>query len=339
MKILLIGNGFDLAHNLPTQYNDFLDVCEGVENELLPAPPVNARYEDFRKTVSLEDYKRFRDLVKNNVWVGHFRSERSRLGKQWGDFETGIQFAVCSIRKSEESSDDDVFRLNILSKLHQLIYKKCGRGRCTYKMAYACLSRELDELAHALEVYFSLYVGKKETERQALFMSLGVDKLLSFNYTTTFNDNYIEFQRERFEWCYIHGRAGDSLKSQKCGLVLGFDDHYLEEGRAIINTVPFEKYYQRIVKCADNKYFQWIEEIEETKENSELYIFGHSLSPSDGDILRRFITSVYVKTIVFYREDSDDRAEKVANLAIVLGPDELIKLAGGSQPKIEFRPI
>lgn len=27
MNILLIGNGFDLAHGLPTQYRNFLDFC------------------------------------------------------------------------------------------------------------------------------------------------------------------------------------------------------------------------------------------------------------------------------------------------------------------------
>ena len=27
MKILIIGNGFDLAHGLPTKYTDFLKIC------------------------------------------------------------------------------------------------------------------------------------------------------------------------------------------------------------------------------------------------------------------------------------------------------------------------
>ena len=29
-KILLIGNGFDLAHGLPTSYSYFLDFCDKV---------------------------------------------------------------------------------------------------------------------------------------------------------------------------------------------------------------------------------------------------------------------------------------------------------------------
>lgn len=34
-KILLIGNGFDLAHGLPTSYSYFLDFCDKVEKYLL----------------------------------------------------------------------------------------------------------------------------------------------------------------------------------------------------------------------------------------------------------------------------------------------------------------
>lgn len=30
-KILILGNGFDLAHGLPTKYSHFLEFCYGVE--------------------------------------------------------------------------------------------------------------------------------------------------------------------------------------------------------------------------------------------------------------------------------------------------------------------
>lgn len=29
--VLILGNGFDLAHGLPTRYSDFLDFCQMVE--------------------------------------------------------------------------------------------------------------------------------------------------------------------------------------------------------------------------------------------------------------------------------------------------------------------
>lgn len=33
MNILLIGNGFDLAHGLPTTYNDFLTFLEYINSD------------------------------------------------------------------------------------------------------------------------------------------------------------------------------------------------------------------------------------------------------------------------------------------------------------------
>lgn len=32
MNILVIGNGFDLEHGLPTMYKDFLDFIKGISN-------------------------------------------------------------------------------------------------------------------------------------------------------------------------------------------------------------------------------------------------------------------------------------------------------------------
>ena len=34
-KILIIGNGFDLAHGLPTAYKDFMQFCNVVPSDLL----------------------------------------------------------------------------------------------------------------------------------------------------------------------------------------------------------------------------------------------------------------------------------------------------------------
>lgn len=67
----------------------------------------------------------------------------------------------------------------------------------------------------------------------------------------------------------------------------------------------------------------------------ELFIFGHSLAPSDGDVLIKFITNEYIKTTVFYLND-EDRAEKIKNLAIILGQSELVRIAGGPKPRIRF---
>lgn len=56
MKILVIGNGFDLAHGLPTSYSDFIGFCEKVR-----------RIYTYSETASVDQY------IKNNLdnWKAH----------------------------------------------------------------------------------------------------------------------------------------------------------------------------------------------------------------------------------------------------------------------------
>lgn len=56
MNILLIGNGFDLAHGLPTYYNDFLGFCQGTRRI----------YNSDRYVSSIDYNKKLESWVKNN---------------------------------------------------------------------------------------------------------------------------------------------------------------------------------------------------------------------------------------------------------------------------------
>ena len=45
MKVLILGNGFDIAHGLPTQYKDFLNFADSVflmYYEENPHRPINS---------------------------------------------------------------------------------------------------------------------------------------------------------------------------------------------------------------------------------------------------------------------------------------------------------
>lgn len=336
MRILLIGNGFDLAHDLPTKYGDFLVICEQID--LAQKDPLfvsrEKRYLDFCNTIDTKEYTLFCDAVLKNCWIEHFVRVKNTIGEKWIDFETEIRDVVLSINKEKESSINDTFKCPRDSRLERAIKDKCGRKGVTFKKAYKCLNIELDGLTKALDLYFAIYVSKKEIVTKSIFKKMMIDRLLSFNYTPTFGENYLEYtNQDTYENCYIHGET--DWNKQSCNLVLGFDDHYLEKGNPVLESVPFEKYYQRIVKLTDNNYLEWLKEIENEDGDSELYIYGHSLAPSDGDILKVFICCPQIQTHIFYLDDLD-RAEKVQNLAVVLGPDKLIELAGGRNKRIDF---
>ena len=84
-----------------------------------------------------------------------------------------------------------------------------------------------------------------------------------------------------------------------------------------IDDITFKKYYQRIYKKTGNGYKPWLEEIdkrrkEERNQENKLYIFGHSLDVTDGDILKELIEHDGIKTIIFHK-DKARLGQQIAN--------------------------
>ena len=73
MDILIIGNGFDLAHGLKTSYKDFLNLYN-IKN-------IN----DFEK-----DSSNWKNKLKTNLWMMHFQTVKNSLGDNWIDLEQEI---------------------------------------------------------------------------------------------------------------------------------------------------------------------------------------------------------------------------------------------------------
>ena len=94
-------------------------------------------------------------------------------------------------------------------------------------------------------------------------------------------------------------------------MVLGIDEYLpIERRNKDVEFIAFKKFYQRIYKQTGCEYKEWIDEIQirnlecakNGKNNAEihnLYIFGHSLDVTDGDILRDLILTENVYTTFF----------------------------------------
>lgn len=203
---------------------------------------------------------------------------------------------------------------------------------------------------------------------------IAVDKVLSFNYTNTYEKLYGE--NKFIEYDYIHGKANVHNTVNSNNMVLGIDE-YLPNDRKDkdIEFIAFKKFYQRIHKQTGCKYKEWVDEIRQeyweyiSKQKEadvrreaypgdglqamlnrltaeamkitkcpmhRLYIFGHSLDVTDKDILKDLILNDNVYTTIYYFSQ-DDLGTKIANLVKVIGQDELIRRTGGSTKNIEFK--
>ena len=77
MDILVIGNGFDLAHGLKTSYKDFLEACHKMSLQ----EPIEGK----------TDYKKLCDC---NLWMKHFITRQKQLGNTWIDLENEIYTVI-----------------------------------------------------------------------------------------------------------------------------------------------------------------------------------------------------------------------------------------------------
>lgn len=127
MNILIIGNGFDLAHGLPTSYDNFLDFCDIIKyifdkkinlyqgnmnkiNNIMSKRKIEEKVKIVVNQVMINVtskrccYKTIKDFyacINENSWFKYFMKKkhcRSMSGENWIDFESEISKVIQQIR-------------------------------------------------------------------------------------------------------------------------------------------------------------------------------------------------------------------------------------------------
>lgn len=399
MNILVIGNGFDLAHGLPTTYADFMGFIEYF-NIFYDSDAINinrTKYaEDFKKlNEKVQQYllsekvtdrkgvlvKELYSISSKNIWIKHFKKciDNNMLkGDNWIDFECEILEVVKSLEclqngvkeslKTHKKIKDVVNDIQLLNRGKEFVEfmneNKVGIVQSDFNYSDFCndiakkaidsLNNELNELIRCLEIYLEDVVGTINIEKQLCDITeiKSIDKLISFNYTDTFNKKYSRYQGVEAD--YIHGRVNISRGIENNNMVLGIDE-YLQgnKKREELDFIQFKKYFQRIYKKTGCKYKHWLANAKKIQTQmypngmdrnspsgyvNNIYIYGHSLDVTDKDILRELILFPNTQVNIFYY-NKDDYAQKIRNMVALIDQDELIDRVYGEKPQIVFREI
>lgn len=140
MNVLVIGNGFDLAHGLPTKYSHFLEFCKRVfpiynnveskevgsyQQEFLLGWNFNKEIKEAlrntyksRKKITMEknqlqiqtNYPRLDEMysvIKNNIWIDYFSQSNIYQKENWIDFEREISEVIKSLDNDMHKLSDD----------------------------------------------------------------------------------------------------------------------------------------------------------------------------------------------------------------------------------------
>ncbi|MCQ2012337.1 AbiH family protein [Clostridium butyricum] len=405
MNILLIGNGFDLAHGLPTKYTDFLkfvkvmkDITDKANNimknrnsndnkgllsksELFDSIEWYGNSEAMKECIeknflselakSKDDYK-IEELINNNIWIDYFLQCDMHGEENWIDFESEISNVIQSIDR-DIKNDIEIYSLydDLPLISNDSMFELVTEKDISCKQLIDRLLKDLDNLIASLEIYLADYVEKIKIDNlmtDIKELAPKIDKVVNFNYTHTY-ENFYPTKKE-LEVNHLHGEAKVNNSVEENNMVLGIDEYLTnDEQRKFIEFIGFKKFYQRIYKKTGCKYREWTDEIkseyneylkvedsvgsikylndedminQETKVILEgkggkhkLYIFGHSLDITDGDVLKDLILNENVYTTIFYFS-REQNGQQIANLTKVIGEDELIRRTGGKNRTIEF---
>ena len=329
-RLILIGNGFDLAHGLKTSY------CHFISDYIARA--INNFYETNNHSDILLSI-RFRS-------VSHGHSPEGKKKRVTPDealshlrlLEENINYFVVDFKST--FLKESIFKINTLNWVdlendyfERLI--KCKELRTGFNINHVNnINDEFDFLKMELESYLlRVQFGSKEgistelldifygkvNSRDIITCQIGQNVLptkilfLSFNYTNTIekyiNSFYIEGQ---VDINYIHGK----LDFAENPIIFGFGDEYnknylefeeLKSNELLTHIKSFGYFnasnYHDLMKFLEDDLF-------------EVYSFGHSLGLSDRTMLKEVFENENCKSIrIFYHKNRKDYINKTYDIS------------------------
>lgn len=354
MNFLLLGNGFDLHHGLPTRYIDMIHVFRHLtENSEVSYKNVGEILDSYNFPTSVDNddvlfeyYQTYNTALHKidwdpgfswaelaqNRWYQYFCYTNDK-DLTWIDFELEIKHALecieqeysCEKHKDNNDGGNAVVKFLIPSeklskeKLVSLLYEEL----CVFKQAMC--------------EYLHYFVDEMLTNLSA---SPAVDfvrdscMIITMNYTSTFEKIYFPIRRYDFQKIvHYHGRVADGE-----GIVVGINsddsDEYSNGKKPDTTYSHFKKYHQRINHNFDNEYIKTLQfqaYIDEQYKNdlyytqsyisNKLFIIGHSLNESDADAIKKLF-SICSNRVVYYH-NPQALGEYICNLTRIFGRCEL----------------
>lgn len=365
--ILILGNGFDIAMGRKTKYEEFIEFTNDLSSR-------KKYIVNFRKFI--KPYKKIKlSNYKDNLYLKFINENKDTLGENWSNLEIMISQLVDGMMYFKENSkvffecyglandsefDNkllDISNYNAKRYLVKIAEEKndtLGFDNSEKELLIEALNnvfiKELDLLIELLEIYLSYLdyldfevdeIKAKPTALDAVSV-LSNSSVLNFNYTNTSSHLFGTFEEKTH---FIHGRINlDRTFNRINTMVFGIED---KENDVNSDLIPYQKYYQRVVKETGNKFEEFFIKRNYTVKNTSalgravptrvpvsknIVIFGHSVDPLDKEIFQKCFALAengkYDYRFIFTYYDDAAKRSIIKNLAIILGKEKLIELTG-----------
>ena len=291
MNILAIGNGFDLAHGLNTSYMDFLKVIDTFSEKIDLTNGPDAflkKYKGMKIENKVREYiflkwsnalnddklNRLIEIKEKNFWIWYFIAlldEKEKPKNTWIDFESQIKYVIVQLENAINSNTLVIGENKIEGISPQIsTYLLMRKPKFDhYNEIIELLENDLNELIYCLEIYLVKFIN--DTVNEGLveayspdIQNTSFDKVLSFNYTKTFELLYD--RNKNIEYHYIHTVEQYAMQlkdffsfyfqytpEQYANELLGQADQYLIEEKIEILPVCKDAQFHNILETSIKK--------------------------------------------------------------------------------------
>lgn len=344
-RLIIIGNGFDIAHGMPTKYSDFvkwylvtLFKCladdnfkdEGLEvtrGNYIHVSSLKSESESLIKNIKQRENNDYLRGVLNNVprssdnsIANHFRFYfkypflkeicLEYTEKNWVDIENIFYKKLLILSKSEGNDAWRNVQVDLLNKGMDYLKRKLEEYLATIPLPD--MNREILDIINSEMCLKEIYKDKKDSRN----MPPQEIVFLNFNYTKTIT-NYLGCINRTTTTAtnlHIHGE----LNNNKNPLIFGFgdemDDHY-----KVLEKTNYNGFLDNMKSFGYFKTgsYQDLSSFINSPGPFEIFVMGHSCGLSDRVMLNMIFEHPNCKSIkIFYYGDETNNNYKVISVLI-----------------------
>ncbi|WP_303195677.1 AbiH family protein, partial [Thomasclavelia spiroformis] len=249
-NVLVIGNGFDIAHGLYTKYIDFYNFCnaikrvindkreiairEDIKEELLRSEFMKstANIINNKKIVNDDILEKMINICKDNYWLNCIEERNLSNDPHWCDIEgviadeiSKLAYVANNFNERTNPFDENSKESSEIAEMYNEVINQSETDN--YKLSIYIfkekLLSDLNDLTWMLEIYLSKFLNRK-SKTYKFFETLNIDYIINFNYTDTYNKLY----KKNIPTHFIHGKIRNNDKDAM-NMVFGIGDSINED--------------------------------------------------------------------------------------------------------------
>jgi len=320
-RLIIIGNGFDLAHGLKTSFKDFIEdyfhnILKNIRDNFSHEDPLisitsGGYFDDlisnFNSFTASQAYEKLRALMINKRL--RIEKESDLFKNIYSDIESknwvDIELIFFKMLKDSSQDDDIIKKLNLemgylKKRLKEYLNKEVKRREVKSISKIHSQFKEVFKLKHAQP---NTIVDDKSIKSMCV---------LNFNYTNTPQIYLDELEDETSQHIQIHGTLeGDDINSQ--GLVFGFGDE-LDEEYLKFENMENDDLFEHIKSFKYLQFQNYRNLLDFIESNPfQVHVYGHSLGLSDRTLLNTIFENencISIKLFYHKWKDGDDFEKK-----------------------------